>query len=179
MSDKERRGSLLLKILYLAGFIHIDSPSFLECPYDRFLPQFEEIVSLSKDLLKDIAAAEAVFGKNPLCIDMGIIGPLFFTATRCRDPLLRREAATIIPSRRREGTWDGEGAAKIAQRLIAIEEEGLTPVKAAADVPESARICYLTLNNIDLGPRSASLSFGRDAGTFGSKSVVSDEIITW
>jgi hypothetical protein len=45
--------------------------------------------------------------RQPFGLHLGYMPPLFFTATRCRDPFIRRQAITILHnSRPRERVWD-------------------------------------------------------------------------
>jgi hypothetical protein len=55
--------------------------------------------------------------------ELSPIVPLFVTACRCRDPVLRRRAVAILMNcRRREGVWDSFGAAMVALHCIKLEE---------------------------------------------------------
>ena len=59
--------------------------------------------------------------------ELSPIVPLFVTACRCRDPVLRRRAIVILMNcRRREGVWDSYGAAMVALQCIKLEE-GMDP----------------------------------------------------
>lgn len=171
MSSNDLSGSMLLQVHYATAFIMLYAVSVLQLTYDQFLPQFEKIVSLSRVLIKD-SAATMTPGKRSLCIDMGIIAPLYFTATRCRDPMLRREAASILSLPRREGTWDGQGAASIVEQLIATEEEGLASVRVAEDVPESSRILCTELHLVHQESRSARLQCLQETGRCGRKGII-------
>jgi hypothetical protein len=60
--------------------------------------------------------------------ELSPIVPLFVTACRCRDPILRRRAiAFLMNCRRREGVWDSFGAGMVALNCVKIEE-GIDPV---------------------------------------------------
>ena len=73
--------------------------------------------------------------------ELGVIGPLFHVASKSRDPKIRRKALSLLTqSQRREGKWDSFGAAAVAQRMMEIEEEGLSHVQTAVDVPAQKRI---------------------------------------
>ncbi|PTB67929.1 hypothetical protein BBK36DRAFT_1115244 [Trichoderma citrinoviride] len=61
--------------------------------------------------------------KPSFSADLGIVPPLFVVATKCREPTVRREAIQLLrSSARREGMWDSELAANIAQWVMEIEE---------------------------------------------------------
>lgn len=92
----------------------------------RFVPfnkDFQNVVNLSRSL---IAAAEldAKNGKSSLTFstDLGIIAPLYYTATHCSDILIREEALALL-SRcpRREGMWDGEATSVMIRQFWQIE----------------------------------------------------------
>lgn len=87
--------------------------------------------------------------------ELSPIVPLFVTACRCRDPVLRRRAiALLLNCRRREGVWDSFGAGMVALQCVKLEEGidqvmdlgsenwlPLTPrCKHSADVPEKRRV---------------------------------------
>lgn len=55
--------------------------------------------------------------------ELSPIVPLFVTACRCRDPVLRRRAiALLLNCRRREGVWDSFGAGMVALQVVKLEE---------------------------------------------------------
>lgn len=179
MDCKDLSGAILLKILYstLTIFLNL-SFSFLQCQFDRFLPWFQNIVSLAKSLIKATEETRVSPEVHSLGLDMGIIAPLYFVATRCRDPLLRREAIHLLSSPRCEGPWDASIAAIVAGRVIAIEEEGLPQVKVAQDVPESSRIYEIMPREIDTAKSEAKLLFHQNAKTRGQPSTF-EERLTW
>ena len=79
---------------------------------------------------------------------LGFIPPLFLTATRCRDPRLRREAQKLLQSIHRHQTqWDTCTAAAVAEWVINFEERGRSNICSAADVPEADRICIFGVNS--------------------------------
>jgi hypothetical protein len=60
---------------------------------------------------------------------------------RCRDPIIRRRAISILGKcGRTEGLWNAFSASKVAQRVLNIEEAGLQNVTSCEDVPGWARI---------------------------------------
>ena len=141
MGSRELGGAILLQIHYICAWVIVATcHSRLQTVFDEYKSQFEKIVSLSKSLVAAGDTEGSYYGKTNFWIDMGIIGPVYLAASRCRDPVVRREAVQILRSPRREGAWDGEAAAMVADRIIALEEAGLSPVKIAGDIPEYARI---------------------------------------
>jgi hypothetical protein len=81
--------------------------------------------------------------KPVFSLDIGIATPLYVVVTRCRNPAIRRRALQLLAScNRREGIWDSTLAARVAERMVAIEENGAMsqPVLYASQIPEQARI---------------------------------------
>jgi hypothetical protein len=108
-----------------------------ECTYDRHVDRFAEIIELYKDAIGTPAKASRTtsFG-----IDSGVIDTLAFIAGRCRDPVIRRSAITLLAqTNRTEGDLQGCTGSTIMQTLMELEEEGLN-VTEASDVPESRRL---------------------------------------
>lgn len=74
---------------------------------------------------------------------IGVAMPLFYIATRCRVPSVRREAIAIIrdfPAR--QGVWNTYEALQVTEWVMAVEEEGLDE---DGFVPEQWRIRMHTL----------------------------------
>ncbi|MCJ1430149.1 hypothetical protein MMC29_008065 [Sticta canariensis] len=180
MDSKDLSGAVLLKIHHITAAIILDlALTNLQCNFDRFQPQFLKIVSLAKSLIETTEATGVSPGSQFLGVDLGIIAPLYFVSTRCRDPLLRRGAAHLISSPRREGTWDAQAAATIAERVIAIEEQGLPHVSVAQDVPESSRVYAVWPDELDLRTHRMRIVFRQNATHSGDDTYAFEEILTW
>jgi Fungal specific transcription factor domain len=101
-------------------------PQNSEMIYDYFLPEFKYITRTCACL---IAAQDSTqLPRNTrFSFEIGIIPPLHLTATKCRDPVVRREAIDLMfASPRQEGMWDGVLSARIGRWIVSCEEEGLT-----------------------------------------------------
>jgi hypothetical protein len=58
--------------------------------------------------------------------ELGIIAPLFFTAVKCRQPTVRREAIRLLGlAKPREGLWGARGLQKYAVTVMETEEAGM------------------------------------------------------
>lgn len=91
--------------------------------HDACLPHFERITCLSASLIRSARPGAA---SSSLSLEPGIVAPLYMTATRCRHPAVRRRALALLRrANRQEGMWSSIGAAAVAGRIIAVEEEGL------------------------------------------------------
>jgi len=141
-----KMAQIMSQVLFLMTF------SASETQFDTFTPQFKAIIDLALEVVGDEerrAAAKRCpdreycqhpvdhwsesFGvgheyaarhiKPSFSADLGIVPPLFVVATKCRDPVLRRQAIQLLKSSsRREGMWDSELAARIGVWIVSIEE---------------------------------------------------------
>jgi hypothetical protein len=144
LDAKSIRGVLMLKILYTSTTI-IKAASLYnhDLEYDKYIPEFERVITLAESLITSQASAK---DRNiPLySFEMNILPPLHYCSTRCRDPKLRRRALALLEdSPRREGMWDSAMLAAIARYIIEQEEAGLGEVSYAKEIPASARMCIL------------------------------------
>lgn len=72
----------------------------------------------------------------------GVVPHLFWAAARCRNPRIRRRAVhLLLACKRREGLWDSKICGRIAERVIAIEEQAALAYKMGAGVDDQ---CILT-----------------------------------
>ncbi|KAI1342123.1 hypothetical protein F5Y15DRAFT_332525 [Xylariaceae sp. FL0016] len=150
-SSQEKTGIAVLKMnQIMGGILFVMTFSDSELAFDSFLASFKEIVSLAMEVIGDEerrAAAKRcpnpqscrhqamhtdIFGgqytarhiKPSFSADLGIVPPLFVVATKCRDPITRRQAIQLLrTSSRREGMWDSGLTASIGQWIATIEED--------------------------------------------------------
>ena len=140
------QGTMALRISSVVLETHMDTfhsgEFFLdETVWDRYVPQYIETVSYAKTLLEVSTKLSSDSDKPEFFLDMGVIAPLHNVAARCRDPQIRRQAIALLSSKQRqEGLWVGELTARVAERLMNIEEQGLGIVQCCEDVPDWARI---------------------------------------
>lgn len=135
----DQREALLLRVhhkstlIWLATCMSIDESAF-----DAYTDDFESIVQ-SAWVLAKLPNNTFLFA-----LDMGIIAPLFLTATKCRSLRIRQSAIKLlheIPGR--EGLWDAKLHAQCAERVVAIEEAaGMGP--DGWPVPEG-RVCNVAI----------------------------------
>lgn len=151
---------------------HIDD----QTAWDAFNPQFDEAVSLAEEMLT----------LSVVSLDMEIIVHLYGIASRCRDPRIRRRAIEVIKCyAKQEGLWNSWNAAltaRVAERVVQIEEEGLGEVRSSQDVPAWARILNVQ-PNFEKEGRRAKLKYTRmmsencPYGDWGRTWV--EEIVEW
>ncbi|KAL3455181.1 hypothetical protein BJX64DRAFT_295301 [Aspergillus heterothallicus] len=88
--------------------------------WDPYVEEFGVIVALSEKYLSQERprTQKRIFG-----FSIGVIPPLYMTATRCRDPHIRRQAIRLLAEYpRREVMWDSTVAAEVARKVMEIEE---------------------------------------------------------
>lgn len=109
--------SLRLYHCFLRFLVHA-GPFGRETKFDRCLGHFEYMVRL--------AAVLRASRSSILSLEPGLIVPLYTVAHRCRHPGLRRHALKMLRGLDSlEGNWRSEPAARVLDRLIAVEETGL------------------------------------------------------
>lgn len=152
--------AILLKVHSLA--ITVRSAGHLsntELVYDNFMPEFRQIISLSKTLLTH-PHADKFFAEGKFCFDMGLIYPLMTPAMSCRDRILRREAISLLGIRPwREAQWSSEPSVDVATFLMDVEEEGVE----TEYIPEWAR-ARLSGVNADMEEKTLRLQCIRGVG---------------
>jgi hypothetical protein len=119
-----------------------------EMAYDLYLPLFQDIIASADailDLPLDMPGPRPIFD-----IEMSVIHPLYFTAIKCRDPLVRDQAKELLSRCGKEGVWDGDIMTCVASHVIALEESerAFDPAKGKWDIPEEGRVCGTALNVI-------------------------------
>ena len=104
-----------------------------EMIWDDLIPFFAEIVSLAGGFVACSTSATSLAPLNTpnqkrvvFNLDTGIIVPLYFIAGKCRDSRIRRKAIELLrASEKHEGVSNTLMTAKVAERLVDIEEKGM------------------------------------------------------
>jgi len=102
---------------------------------------------------------------NEMIVNSGCIPQLYFTATRCTDPFLRRQALHLLASLNRvEGLWNSCFAAKVAEQVIILDEDG-DQVDSDTDSgvyePLSGRVLIHAIDTDQYGAGQAMLTYRR------------------
>ncbi|EFY91558.1 C6 finger domain protein [Metarhizium acridum CQMa 102] len=151
-------GEAHLRIKCLTGIILVATSLYSEeAIYDQFTCDFLAIVDSASEILSQVPKSPISDGGSPrhhvkFTLDMAVIHPLYITASKCRSSLIRRRAIKLLhlaPSL--EGSWDAMAYAKIAERLMQLEEACLEEPQPTdpAVVPEWCRI-----HSADIYPQS-------------------------
>jgi hypothetical protein len=127
-----------------------------ESAFDNQFERFATIVRCVTELLDCHASASASTQGPSFSLGTSIIPSLYWTIKKCRSGHLRRRALHLLRRCPREGVWIPKIQARIAERVIEIEE-ALVPTREATasdrelvgceDIPEVFRI-----HSVDLTP---------------------------
>jgi len=133
--------------------------------------------------------------KPTFSLSLGLVAPLYITVSRCRDPTIRRRALHLLYTcNRKEGIWDSRLAARVAQRIVEVEEAGATPipdqcspgstgavvVTSADQIPENARVRELEPRF--LPDRKGTIRYTKSTGggcTHSGPSEYYEELLQW
>lgn len=156
-SHPDRLCATLLKIrstalsIRLAGTILVS-----ELHYDRYLPEFQRIVSLARPMVEN----PQNFTEGSFCFDQGFIYELALVAFSCRDRSVRREAIELLGLKDwREGSWGSRRVADGARFIMETEEEGIE----TEYIPESVRARLVRIE-VDVERRLAHIQCLRGIG---------------
>jgi len=120
MSPEAQQGVMLLTIQYKVTNTWAQCCLKDETSFDAYMDEFKNIITLAEKLFENEKE------QGGFSFETGTIPQLYVTIIKCRDPVLRRRALALLMNRpRREGFWDSRTVAKMAQKIIDIEEEGL------------------------------------------------------
>ena len=147
-SPKDLQGAILLEIQYRCTTIllSVGLPP-RETAFDDFVPLFGSIIALAISVNHKSGSCRASERKGHFSFETSLVPPLYFTATRCRDPWIRRQALSLLSSTpQQECIWNSEIMSKIAERLILIEEERVSVGQVARSEVILARSRLSVLN---------------------------------
>ncbi|EEA28512.1 conserved hypothetical protein [Talaromyces marneffei ATCC 18224] len=180
----EMRTVRILRMQQLHSQISIEVSTRYTCAenqmfWDDYCPVYEEMINLIEAILAtegpegDLTTRNASFS-----LDLVTIGPIYDLARRCRDPQIRRKALEVLRTcHRREGMWDSELALLVIERVIAIEEDGIS-VQSCKDIPNWRRILHIQ-HLLDMEARTIHLKYERVASATRPVVVQMQEVITW
>ncbi|KAG9231486.1 hypothetical protein BJ875DRAFT_444036 [Amylocarpus encephaloides] len=128
-----------------------------ECRNDSCETTFSEIVHLGEQALANGKSVMVEGGTNIYSFEMGVICPLFVVGIKCRNPRIRRHALKLLKDMRlQEGSWESIAAARTAEFVIEIEEQGLA-ITDASQIRECARV-HITNVSVDAEHRRVKVS---------------------
>lgn len=114
----------VLRLAYTHYFIFLSSSlSTFETTLDDFFPHFRSMI---EDARVVVALQKARSQRPVFVLETRIIPALHYVATRCRHPIIRRQAIEMLENDtpRMEYYFKAEAMAQVAKRIVGIEEAG-------------------------------------------------------
>ena len=171
---QDLHGTKILQIQYKCAkiLLSVGMPP-QEIAFDSFTAAFESIVSLATLVIHETGARGNSRRTGHFSFDTGLVPPLYFTATRCRNPWIRRQALSLLSSTsRQECLWNSEMLSKVAERIILIEEgrDEIGQVTRSENISVTSRLSVLNATMYS-GKRQVRLEYcqqkcGSDEGNF-------------
>ncbi|KAM3471039.1 hypothetical protein MY5147_006051 [Beauveria neobassiana] len=184
----------LLRIKYLTTVVIMSGClSHEETIYDAHASDFVQLVNLAADiharqqqLIPNYSGSGGGSGSGGFQLDMAVIHPLYLTATKCRCPVTRRRAIqALYTGPDFEGAWEGVVSARLGERVMQIEEEGIASLDLdrlrdgeLVGIPERARIHSVDICTEPAQGR-ATVYFGRRPNGPGTDWDDLQEEMTW
>jgi hypothetical protein len=134
---RARTAALLIHVYAITIRIIVEGTLFInECSYDIFLPEFKEIISLSRQI--DDNFREMSENKPSFHVHLNIVPCLFTTLLRCRDRTLRRQCIETLRTFDYDGPWNRFIVADVGTWIMELEEAG----SGSDYIPEHARVQF-------------------------------------
>lgn len=140
LTFREHHGVAMLRVLTIENRLIAACCLYAEASiFDRFIPEFEQIVSICKFVLDAEDSSNRLLSVS---VDEGMLRPLYFTATQCRDSRLRRSALALLKQLpAKQGVWHVDAMTKAAERTVEVEEAScLTENPQCKDIYEWQRV---------------------------------------
>lgn len=137
-SSEEDKIARLLRVYYNFARIVLDTYQDLdEMGFDEQTERFRTMISYCQDAVRPHRPGDHL--RQSFSFDISSASPLFFIASRCRVPQLRRQAISILQAAE-QCSWNCEHSAMIAQHLADTEESGLETITTCQDIPVANRV---------------------------------------
>jgi len=150
LTNQDRQGATILRIQHKVVSVWLVTRGAVEqSSYDEYVAEFQSIITLVETMdaakYSGLVPSPRSTGETErppaFVFDLYVIPVLYFVAIKCRHPLIRRKAISLLSSSpRREGLWDAAPVARAAQRVMAIEEEPLDSPGRDDFPPEWSRV---------------------------------------
>ncbi|KAM0288580.1 hypothetical protein ACHAO9_006947 [Fusarium lateritium] len=150
LSNNEMRAVALLQLH--RKYLEINVAKYVNgqgdpCFWDRFTEEFDEIVNCAATAAGlDENYAQRNWSTDSTAtayfhLDLGFSSVLIAVIARCRDPFIRRRAiAVMLADRVQEGAFNVSQSARVAARVMELEEARSGDVKCSSDIPVEARV---------------------------------------
>lgn len=166
-SPQDEKAAILLAIQHITSTtLASPAPFSQEMMFDSVENEFSRVNTLASHLF----AISPPQGDNSIpSFEMGILPQLYFVSSRCRHPIIRRQALALLRrGPEQEGIWHRDMLVSISEKIINMEEMGIESVERSADVEVGKRISVVNAK-IDSKQRKVTLhccrqQTGKDEG---------------
>ena len=135
---------LVIRIHGDVGMILASLPTTV-LEFDRLRSYYSRIADTAEELFELVGGDIADTAREELIQGIGLINPLFYAATTCRDYALRRRLLAVLKVlQMAEGPWTSCIAWQIAVHLCRIEEKAMEGSSTSTLIPWSDRPRLLT-----------------------------------
>ncbi|KAK2813610.1 hypothetical protein FQN50_000005 [Emmonsiellopsis sp. PD_5] len=91
--------------------------------FDNYEADFAAIISYVDEMLRPSEGGSS----EPFSLEMGAIPALYWSACKCRNPILRRKAIELLLGHsRHEGMWQAQKSVRVAQKALEVEEAAVS-----------------------------------------------------
>ncbi|KAJ5151171.1 uncharacterized protein N7482_010423 [Penicillium canariense] len=141
------RAPLVLLVEYHTSIVWVlNCISQEESNFDKYYSNFEEIVALADKIIDCGPGWESKPAAEQLSLDAGVLAHLYWTAQKCRHPLIRRRAIQVLarcPAR--QGMWLRPLMVQVASKIVEMEEAPLVCLPVEERIVEEQHRVYETL----------------------------------
>lgn len=134
----DARAPLVLQIEYHAILIWLKSYSAdAETVYDQHFRHFDLVVSIAEKVIELGTRPDSRAMSSAFALDAEVLPPLYWTASRCRHPLIRRRAIEVARNYpTREGMWNQRRYVAAAMKIMEFEEAPVAHLPVEQRIPE-------------------------------------------
>ncbi|KAK6813619.1 hypothetical protein RU639_010318 [Aspergillus parasiticus] len=144
IQQDDLRASLILKIYHHTSLIWVKTVLARdENVFDLYISDFDAVVSdAGKVIQLTVEIDKRTNDQSMFCLEGEVIGPLYYAAIKCRNPVIRRKAIDLLLRYGKiEGMWNARRYAAVANLVMEVEESAcLGVVESEGDVDLHARV---------------------------------------
>ncbi|GIK03827.1 hypothetical protein Aspvir_007901 [Aspergillus viridinutans] len=146
LKKTDPRGPVLLRIHHRSNQILVAvALSRDELIFDQLDDDFKAILAYAEELIELNASLDKDALLTVFSLETGLISSLCYTASKCRNPVLRRKAISLLyRCPQKEGLWSMQQYAILARIVVQIEEAEVAHLQLEQRIPEDRHRVYTT-----------------------------------
>ena len=145
MQTKDLRLGVLLALHYETTSLMLDTKT-KPAPDMEDILTWESQITRINDLSRSLIRSSSSDSRFEFSADTGVIAPLYYAAMRATSSPVRQQAIEILRSVKcKEGFWDAETAARIAENVSQVKRAGTPGLPVTGSIPVLAKAhCVVT-----------------------------------